>query len=670
MNDVIKLLPDSVANQIAAGEVIQRPASVVKELVENSVDAGATNIEIIIRDAGRTLIQVVDNGCGMSDTDARMSFERHATSKITAASDLFSLQTMGFRGEALASIAAVAQVELKTMTRDSAIGTRLVISGTRVESQEPCACTPGSNMMVKNLFYTVPARRKFLKKDSVEFANIAREFERLALVNPSVNFTLIHNDSVIHQIRKGSVKQRICDLFGKNLDRQLIPVETDTSIVRISGFIGLPANARKRNQLQYLLINGRNMRHPAFHKAVMECYEELIPRDEQPNYFIYFTVAPETIDVNIHPTKNEIKFENEFAIRQILTAAIRESLGKFSAMPGIDFNQADAPEIPVFNPDAAASHAIELDTSYNPFTATEAPLPDKPTGEIERDLSKIDRGARPRPLRATAWEKEEDTDTRESVSAAVNQDWDKLYEEFTRRKGQKTDPGTPSVEIPLPSAAAPEPQAPDLGLTDSPAGGDETTFPIDPAKSSAIQILNRFILTPCRSGVMVIDQHRAHVRILYDRYVDLMGRETVSTQALIFPEVLRLNAPQNALLESMTADVARLGFDLSPLGDNVWNISGVPAVVGNHNPAGILQRMLEETETVGDTAVNGETVVSKSALAMARAVAIRNGTPLKQQEIDSLLADLMKLPTPNYTPDGRAVLSIISRDEIVSKFTR
>ena len=359
-------MPDSVANQIAAGEVIQRPASVVKELVENAVDSHATSIQIIIRDAGRTLIQVVDNGCGMTDTDARMAFERHATSKIAAATDLFNLSTMGFRGEALASIAAVAQVDIRTMRHDSQIGTRLIINGSVVESQEPEASVPGSNMMVKNLFFNVPARRKFLKKDSVELANIMREFERLALINPEVEFTLINNDSVMHQLLKGSLKQRIVDLFGKSLEKQIIPIHTETSIVKISGFIGLPSSGRRRNALQYFFVNGRNMRHPYFHKATMSCYEPLIAPDVQPNYFINFEVDPSTIDVNIHPTKNEIKFEDEQAIWQILVAAIKESLGRFNGMPGIDFSTDDA-SLPLFNPNFEADTQLNLDPDYNPF---------------------------------------------------------------------------------------------------------------------------------------------------------------------------------------------------------------------------------------------------------------------------------------------------------------
>ncbi|MDE6459844.1 MAG: DNA mismatch repair endonuclease MutL, partial [Paramuribaculum sp.] len=415
MSDIIRLLPDSVANQIAAGEVIQRPASVVKELVENAVDAGATSIDIIIKDAGRTLIQVVDNGCGMSDTDARMAFERHATSKIAAAADLFSLHTMGFRGEALASIAAVARVDLRTMRHDSSVGTRLIINGSAVESQTPEACAPGSNMMVKNLFFNVPARRKFLKKDSVELANITREFERLALVNPGVEFTLVHNDAVLHKLIKGSFKQRIVDLFGKMLDKQLIPVETSTTIVTIKGFISLPQFARRRNALQYLTVNGRNMRHPYFHKAVMTCYENLIPAELQPNYFLDFQVDPATIDVNIHPTKNEIKFEDEQAIWQILVAAVKESLGRFNAAEGIDFDCLDAPEIPVFSPNAEAEHQVELDPGYNPFAESGSQTYSAPEKRTYFSSKPTD------------------------ALRAAGSDWNKLYEDFTAEAGKRSD---------------------------------------------------------------------------------------------------------------------------------------------------------------------------------------------------------------------------------------
>ena len=368
MSDIIKLLPDSVANQIAAGEVIQRPASVIKELVENAIDAGATSIQIVLKDAGRTLIQVIDNGKGMSDTDARLAFERHSTSKISKAEDLFSLQTMGFRGEALASIAAIAQVELRTRAKGAQLGTKIMINASKCESQEPDMCPEGSNFMIKNIFFNVPARRKFLKSNQVELSNIIKEYEKLALVNHHVDFSLSNNDKLLNKFSGGSFKQRIASLWGAKVDQQLVPLNTDTSLVRITGFVSKPEGARKRNFLQFLFVNGRFMRHPYFHKAIISSYSELIPDDEQPNYFLNFSVDPESIDVNIHPTKTEIKFENELPIWQILAAAVKESLGRFSAVPQIDFDTIDAPEIPAFNDHTVVTAPEDgIDPTYNPF---------------------------------------------------------------------------------------------------------------------------------------------------------------------------------------------------------------------------------------------------------------------------------------------------------------
>ena len=373
MSDIIKLLPDSVANQIAAGEVIQRPSSVIKELVENSIDAGADDIHIILKEAGRSLIQVIDNGKGMSATDARLAFERHSTSKITCAEDLFSLHTMGFRGEALASIAAISQLELRTCRKEDSIGTKLLISASKCEKQEPEMCPVGANFIIKNLFFNVPARRKFLKSNQVELSNIIKEFEKLALVNHNVSFTLVHNDSTIYKLLGGSFKQRIIDLFGRSLDMQLIPLKLETSLIKIDGFISKPENSRKRNALQYFFVNGRYMRHPYFHKAVLTSYDELIANDVQPNYFLNFTVEPESIDVNIHPTKTEIKFENEAPIWQIISAAVKETLGKFSVVPSIDFDTEDAPEIPAFTNDTECTKPnIDFDPTYNPFEVSKS----------------------------------------------------------------------------------------------------------------------------------------------------------------------------------------------------------------------------------------------------------------------------------------------------------
>lgn len=633
MSDVIRLLPDSVANQIAAGEVIQRPASVIKELVENSIDAGATSITIILKDAGRTLIQVIDNGCGMSDTDARMAFERHATSKISRADDLFTLSTMGFRGEALASIAAIAQVDLRTMRKEETIGTRLVINGSKVESQTPEACAPGSNMMVKNLFFNVPARRKFLKKDSVELSNIMREFERLALVNIGVDFTLISNDTTLHSLRRSSLKGRIADLFGKSLDKQIIPVDTDTSIVRLNGFIGLPENARKRNALQYLMVNGRNMRHPYFHKAILQCYERLIPADEQPNYFINLTVDPETIDVNIHPTKNEIKFENEQAIWQILTAAVRESLGRFNAAPAIDFDVEDAPEIPAFSPDATANHEVELDEGYNPF-------------------------AEPREQRASRQSSFADRQSTANTGSRMSQfpqqsserfrDWEKLYDDFVKKR----DDGYASmVESKVNSADS------ELDLSD----GSPDSMMVTP-QSATLQLKNAYILTPSRDGLMIIDQHRAHKRILYDSYLAKAREKGFVSQSTMFPEVVELSAAQNAVLTDIAPSLEDLGFSLAPLGDNTWSISGVPSILTGANPRDTLLGMIESVTESGEEL--GNSLHERLALSMARSSAIKRGQSLTPAEMDRLISDLFRLPTPALTPDGNTVFTIINMDDI------
>lgn len=625
MSDIIRLLPDSVANQIAAGEVIQRPASVIKELVENSIDAGATSVTIILKDAGRTLIQVIDNGCGMSDTDARLAFERHATSKIRKADDLFALSTMGFRGEALASIAAIAQVDLRTMLKGESIGTRLIINGSKVESQQPEACAQGSNLMVKNLFFNVPARRKFLKKDSVEMSNIMREFERLALVNIGVDFTLISNDVTLHSLRRASLKQRIADLFGRSLDKQIVPLDTDTSIVRINGFIGLPENARKRNQLQYLMVNGRNMRHPYFHKAIMQCYERLIPADVQPNYFVNLTVDPETIDVNIHPTKSEIKFENEQAIWQILTAAVRESLGRFNAAPAIDFDVDEAPEIPVFSPDSDADHEVELDEGYNPFAQpSHGTRTSSPSGGFSS------------PVR----EKSESSMNFSHPSERF-QDWEKLYDDFVKKR----DDGYAS-------------------MVESKVNLSESELELDGEApvSATLQLKNSYILTPSREGLMIIDQHRAHKRILYDSYLAKVREQAMVCQNAMFPEIIELSPAQNAVLTDIAPSLEELGFAIAPLGDNSWSITGIPSLLNGVNPRDTLLGMIECITETGEEL--SASLHERIALSMARSSAIKRGQALTSAEMDKLISDLFRLPTPARTPDGKTVFTIVNLDEI------
>jgi len=371
MSDVIQLLPDSVANQIAAGEVIQRPASVVKELVENSIDAGAKDIEVIVTDAGRTALRVIDNGQGMSETDARLSFERHATSKIRQADDLFSLRTMGFRGEALPSIAAVAQVQLQTRTAQDEVGTRLTLAASHVVAQEPVGCPVGCDFLVENLFYNVPARRKFLKSNTTELNNILQAFERIVLVYPDIHFSLTSDHSLLRQLRPGTLKQRIIDICGKRLGQELLPVEVKTSLCHVTGFVGRPESARKKGAQQFFFVNGRYMRHPYFHKGVQNAFERLVPQGTQVPYFLYLTVPPAEIDVNIHPTKTEIKFENEQGIFQILSTAVRDAVGRFCDLTTIDFDQEGAPDIPAFDPNLHASiPQPQYNPAYNPFKQT------------------------------------------------------------------------------------------------------------------------------------------------------------------------------------------------------------------------------------------------------------------------------------------------------------
>lgn len=639
MSDIIRLLPDSVANQIAAGEVIQRPASVVKELVENAIDAGADNITIIIKDAGRTLIQVVDNGMGMSDTDARLAFERHATSKITDATDLFALHTMGFRGEALASIAAVAQVDMRTMKRDASIGTRLIINGSRVESQQPEATVPGTNMMVKNLFFNVPARRKFLKKDAVEMSNIMREFERLALVNTGVDFTLVNNDVTVQQLRRGSLKQRVCQLFGKSLESQLIPVSAEVAFVKISGFVGLPEHGRRRNQLQYFFVNGRNMRHPYFHKAVLGCYDRLIAPDVQPNYFINFEVAPETIDVNIHPTKHEIKFENEAAIWPVLVAAVRESLGKFNVVPGFDFDMAGTPEIPAFDPNARADHDVDVDRGYDPFAESVA-QPPVGAGPAGRSGGAGGGGG----YRGSA------------LNSRIT-DWDKLYAGFSNDSSEKAPQGE-TYQSALNSIPA-------VGID---AAGPSLDLDMGVETQGVMQIDNRYIVTPSHGGLTIVDRSRAHYRVLYERFLEQASNRRFNSQSIMFPETLSLSPSQNVVLLSIVDRLPQLGFEITPLGDNKWSITGAPAEFDGINAADTLLKMIDEvTETGEDITVS---LCEKLAAAMARARALNSRRPMTDGEAEQLLSDLFSLSTPNYTPDGTLVIASLSADDIARLFSR
>lgn len=615
MSDIIRLLPDSVANQIAAGEVIQRPASVIKELVENAIDADAQNISVIVIDAGRTCIQVVDDGMGMSETDARLAFERHATSKIKEAADLFALTTMGFRGEALASVAAVAQVELKTRTEVDQLGTLICMAGSKVESQEAVSCPKGSNFSVKNLFFNVPARRKFLKSNSTELSNILTEFERIALVHPDVSFTLHSNGTELFNLPSSSLRQRILNVFGKKLNQQLLSIEVDTTMVNISGLVAKPETARKKGAHQYFFVNGRYMRHPYFHKAVSEAYERLIPIGEQISYFIYFNVDPANIDVNIHPTKTEIKFENEQAIWQILVAVVKESLGKFSAVPSIDFDTEGMPDIPAYDGNIPVQPPkMHFNPDYNPFQNSESNYarPKVNWEDLYSGLEKANRN--------NEWEPEPDMD---DVSAPVY-------------KSQSEVPSSLYQE------------------------------PVVEKGTQHLQFKGRFILTSVKSGLMMIDQHRAHVRVLFDQYVAQINKKQGVSQGVLFPEILQLPASEAVVLQGIMDDLLAVGFDISDIGGGSYAINGIPSGIEGLNPVELIRSMVHSSMEKGSD-VKDE-IHNVLALTLAKAAAIVYGQVLTNDEMVKLVDSLFACPTPNYTPDGRTVLTMLSEEEIERLF--
>lgn len=617
MSDIIHLLPDSVANQIAAGEVIQRPSSVIKELVENAVDAGATRIDVVVEDAGKTSIQVVDDGKGMSETDARLSFERHATSKIREAADLFALHTMGFRGEALASIAAVAQVELRTRQAGKELGTCVTIEGSRVTGQEPVACAQGSNFVVKNLFYNVPARRKFLKSNQTELSNILQEFERVALVHEDVAFSLTHNGSMVLTLPKATLRQRIVGVFGKKLNEQLLAVDVETSLVRLHGFVGKPETARKKGAHQYFFVNGRYMRHPYFHKAVLEAFDKLIPVGEQVSYFLYFDVDPANIDVNIHPTKTEIKFENELAVWQIVVAAVRESLGRFSAVPTIDFDMEGAPEIPVFgnafSPSSVKAPKVDVDPDFNPFKSSSSPRSSYNAG-------------------------------RSSLAG-----WEDLYADS--HEGEELVP--PSDDFGAASFTPPGTETATLYGEQQPAFEKSTLH---------YQYKGKYIMTAVKSGLMVIDQHRAHVRVLYDRYRRQMENGEPQSQGLLFPEMLQLPPSEGVVLEHLADDLGALGFDLSVLGGGSFSVNAIPAGTEGLNPVEMVRGIVHASIEKGCHVE--EDVRHYIALALAKSAAIVQGQVLSNEEMEALVDDLLACPNPNQTPDGKVVVAILGQDEL------
>lgn len=598
MENKVKVLSQQVASQIAAGEVVNRPASVVKELVENAVDAGADSIKVILTDAGRTSIQVIDNGSGMNAEDARTAFERHATSKICESDDLYSLTTFGFRGEALPSIAAVAEVQLRTRTADSETGTAITIKASEIEQQEPCVCPVGSSFAVRNLFYNVPARRKFLKSNQTEFGHILTEIERVGLAHPEVAIELTHQGEQVISLPASAIKQRIVNLFGRKMNEGLLPVEVETSVVKVSGFCSNLDSVKGKGAKQFFFVNGRFMRHPYFHKAVLSAYEGLVAESDQPSYFLFLNVPPDTIDVNIHPTKTEVKFQDEQVIWKILMAAVKETVGRFEEMPTIDFNTTDMPDIPIYDASRPVTQPkVSYNPDFNPFSVSRSE-----TGQ----------------------------------SRANRENWSKLYGDAIERKVNEGDiPFTPMSE----TIIKPE---------------EETLKPY--------QFADRFILVPSEQGLMVIDQHRAHIRVLYDRFIANAKSHAAASQGLLFPEMFQLSANDAAIFEELKPRFAALGFDLSDMGRGAIAVQGVPSGMEGQD----YERLI--TDMIADIRINPthetDRQLESMALAMAYKAAIPSGRHLSENEMQELVRSLKTCSIPSRTPDAKTIYIIRSEQEI------
>lgn len=641
MEDIIHVLPDSVANQIAAGEVVQRPSSIVKEMVENSIDAGARNIQVLVVDGGKSNVQIVDDGKGMSETDARLSFERHATSKIRNASDLFALSTMGFRGEALASIAAVAHVELKTRRESDELGTSIEIAGSKVVSQEPVACPVGSNFSVKDLFYNVPARRKFLKSSQTEMTNIVQDFERIVLVNPDISFNLFNNGAEMYRLPATSVRQRIIDVFGKKINQDLLPIDAETSIVSITGYVTKPESSKKKGAKRFFFVNGRYMQHNYFQTAVMRAYDNLIPPGDQVSFFIYMAVDPSSIDVNVHPTKTEIKFDNDQAIWQLLFATVKETLGKFCNVPMIDFDVEGKPEIPAFIPSAPKANNYTLPkrttTDYNPF--------------------------------------------KQSGSASVDSNWESLYEGL---KDLETDEGldmipssfnAPLFESNLISSDSNADDMVPSGINDDSSVGDNTPYLFYRADGQALyidptvpkfQYKGRYIVLPTAAGLMLVDQNRAHVRILFEKNLNSISSVGQPIQKIMFEEIVSFNPGEAAVLEEILDDVVKLGFEITNIGGGSYSVSGVPSNIQNINVDEVLHNMVYSAmEKTGNICDNVKETIS---LTLAKSFAIGYGDVLSQAEMTNLLRELFVLQASARTPDGKIVYSLVENKEIDKYF--
>jgi len=613
MPDIINVLPDYIANQIAAGEVIQRPASVVKELVENAVDAGATQVDIIVKQAGRTLIQVNDNGCGMSETDARLCFERHATSKIKSAEDLFNLHTKGFRGEALASIAAIAHVELRTKLTDSDIGTSLILEGGKCKEQNPCSCEKGTSISVKNLFFNVPARRNFLKSDNVEYTHIHEEFVRIAFVHPDIAFTLYHNDKLEYNLPKSTLKQRITTILGNPSKERLIPAQQTSDVVNISGFIGKPEFAKKTRGEQYLFVNNRFIKHPYFHHAITSAFEEVLPANHFPTYFIYFEVNPQMIDVNIHPTKTEIKFQDEKIIYSMLRATVKRSIGAFNLGGAIDFENISPIDFSSISQKGMPREPlISTRSDYNPFDA-------KQKSTFKDHFPNI------RPSK-------------------VDESWKKIYESIQEN--------TPTEYIESKQTQM-----------EHVLNEDENDTVNQPA---AFQTLNKYIVTRIKSGFLVIETESAMERILFDRYIRCLSDKPQGTQKLLFPESLTFSPQNSDIVADLLKELGNLGFDIEPFGKNTFILNGIPSDILEENAQEIIEQLLESYKNN----ILSLKISKKNNLAhsLARSMGQKKNKMLSEEEMQSLISELFLCESPHLSPSGKKICITFNESELYRMF--
>ena len=618
MPDIIQLLPDAVANQIAAGEVVQRPASAVKELIENAIDAGADKIQLILKDAGKSLLQVIDNGCGMSLTDARMSFERHATSKIRKAEDLFAIRTMGFRGEAMASIAAIAQVELKTRRHEDELGTCIFIEGSEVLSQEACSANTGTSICVKNLFYNTPARRNFLKSNPVEMRHIIDEFQRVALANPQVFFTLHHDGQEVYHLPGAALKQRIVHLFGNNYNQRLVPVEEDTSIIKLRGFVGKPEFARKTRGEQFFFVNYRFIRDAYLNHAVLTAFEELLPDDTYPLYVLFIDIDPSKIDINVHPTKTEIKYQDEKAIYAIIRSAVKRALGRYNITPSLDFDQENSIEhLITLKPfEEIVAPTIAFNPDFNPFAAEK---------KIDREI----------PFLRT---------TGEYRSSAIPQNWDTLYEISKKEKTlQHEIHQEKSIEV------------------------NEQEIS-KPSERQLFQIHNRFILSQIKSGFMLISQQAAHERILYERFLQQLQNHSGVSQQSLFPQSVTLNSSDFELLKELLSDIRALGFDIREFGKNSVVVEGIPADLNNVAEHELLEQLLEGFKN--NQAILKLDKRDSLARSLARNAAIKAGTSLSLEEMNLLIDQLFACQMPNLALNGKPVISTFTLNELFERFEK